>query len=67
MNHPWQQPIRPMEYTILNSEPVPEGLQFTPLWIRVIFIRVTDDGFEVMGENGTRWNIADIVIREVAR
>jgi hypothetical protein len=59
MNHPWQQPVRPMEYLIIRSE------EPTRFWYRVIFIRVTDDGFEVMGENGTRWNVPDILIRDV--
>lgn len=61
MNHPWQQPSAPLEYAIINSESP------TTFWYRVIFIRPTEDGFQVIGENGTRWNVQDILIRGVAR
>lgn len=61
MNHLWQQPSAPLEYSIIKSEAP------TTLWYRVIFIRPTDDGFQIIGENGTRWNVEDILIREVGR
>jgi hypothetical protein len=67
MIHPWQQPIRPMEYSILNAEPIHDDATFTPFWYDVIFIRVTDDGFEVIGENGARWDCRAIIVREVVR
>lgn len=63
MNHPWQQPIRPLEYWILPVNRTDPG---NPFWFDVMFIRPTDDGFEVIGENGARWDARAIMIREVA-
>lgn len=64
MNHPWQQPIRPLEYFILSAGPTIDG---EPVWYNVMFIRPTDNGFEIIGENGARWNVEDILIKEAAR
>lgn len=52
-----------MEYSILNAEPIHDDATFTPFWYEVIFIRVTDDGFEVIGENGARWDCRAIIVR----
>lgn len=67
MNHPWQQPSAPLEYSIINTTAPPEGVTYTPFWYRVIFIRPTDDGFEIIGQHGARWDARAIMIREVNR
>jgi len=67
MNHPWQQPIRPLEYAIINTEPIPAGFTYTPFWYTVIFIRPTDDGYQIIGQHGAIWDARAIVLREVAR
>lgn len=61
MNHPWQQPIRPLEYRLLESTSKHD------FWYRVMFIRPTDDGYEVIGEHGPKWDARAITIREVAQ
>ena len=59
MNHPWQQPIRPLEYRLLESQ---SKQQF---WYRVLFMRPTDDGYEVIGQHGRRWDSTEIMLRTV--
>ena len=47
MNHPWQQPIRPLEVLIPNTD----------FWATVLFIRPrTDRGWEVITMAGIRWS-----------
>jgi len=67
MNHPWQQPIRPLEYAILNNEPMPDGVTYTPFWHRVMFIRPTDDGLQIIGEHGAIWDARAITLRDRKR
>ena len=59
MNHPWQQPIRPLE---VNPNQTPE------LWIVVLFIRPrTGNGWEVISAGGHTYNEDDAMLREVVR
>jgi len=59
MNHPWQQPIRPLE---VNPNETPE------LWITVLFIRpFGDDGWEVISAGGHKYHDGNAMLREVAR
>jgi len=60
MNHPWQQPIRPLEVLISpNDDP-------NPLWSSVLFIRPSDGGgWEVITRNGVKWTDRQTIIREV--
>ena len=54
MNHPWQQPIRPLEVRVPDSE----------LWVPVLFIRpVADRGWEVITRAGVRWSNLDTSLR----
>ena len=56
MNHPWQQPIRPLEV-------YPTPLE---LWRPVLFIRPrTNGGWEVTTVAGSTWSNDDSTIREV--
>ncbi len=56
MNHPWQQPIRPLEV-------YPTPLE---LWRPVLFIRPrTNGGWEVITVAGSTWSNDDSTIREV--
>lgn len=57
MNHPWQQPIRPLEVRVPDSQ----------LWVPVIFIRPDDSyGWDVITRSGCIWAADQTVIREVA-
>lgn len=59
MNHPWQQPIRPLE---VNPNETPE------LWITVLFIRPsTPYGWEVISAGGHTYDEYDSMLREVVR
>jgi hypothetical protein len=54
MNHPWQQPIRPLEVLIPNTD----------LWATVLFIRPrTDRGWEVTTLSGNVWNNLEAELR----
>jgi hypothetical protein len=56
MNHPWQQPIRPLEVLIPTTE----------IWNQVLFIRPRSErGWEVITRSGNVWNNDDTLIREV--
>ena len=56
MNHPWQQPIRPLEV-------YPRELE---VWRPVLFIRPGfERGWEVMTAAGAVWTTDDASIREV--
>jgi hypothetical protein len=56
MNHPWQQPIRPLEVKPDKSA----------IWCRVLFIRPrTPRGWEVIVESGNVWTSDDSFMREV--
>ena len=58
MNHPWQQPIRPLEVVI-------DGTDFAKL---VLFIRPSGEhGWEVITTSGARWSSERAIIREVKR
>lgn len=58
MNLPWQQPIRPMEVRVPDSD----------LWVPVIFIRPrVGRGWEVITRSGSLWSSSDTTIREVAQ
>lgn len=62
--HQWQQPITPLEYSVPNpSSPESGPLTYHPFWYRVIFIRPTDDGYQVMGQHGAIWDARAIVVR----
>lgn len=55
MNHPWQQPIRPLE---VNPNQAPD------LWIAVLFIRPsTAHGWEVISAGGHTYNEDDALLR----
>jgi len=58
VNHPWQQPIRPLEvHPILNEN---------DRWYPVLFIRPrTERGWEVITYNGVNWDTENALIREV--
>lgn len=62
MNLPWQQPIRPLEYRF-RCDDFASG--WSP-WLIVLFIRPTDNGWEIMGPNGVRWTEKDAILRDVA-
>lgn len=56
MNLPWQQPIRPLEVLVPQSD----------LWVPVIFIRPrVDRGWEVITRSGSVWTSDQTIIREV--
>jgi hypothetical protein len=58
MNHPWQQPIRPLEVCPDKAT----------IWCRVLFIRPrTPRGWEVIVESGNVWTSDDSCIREVGQ
>jgi len=60
MNHPWQQPIRPMEVRPHNAE--------DDYYYPVLFIRPGNDyGWEVITRNGVNWCSNSARIREVAQ
>ena len=48
MNHPWQQPIRPMHVRRKNDDGSISGLQ-----VDVLFIRPLDNGWQVITMSGT--------------
>ena len=55
MNHPWQQPIRPLEvHPLINDD---------GMWYPVLFIRSTESGYEVMGISGSCWPSEAVLIR----
>ena len=54
MNHPWQQPIRPLEVQPNNTD----------LWIMVLFIRPrTGNGWEVISAGGHTYDEDDAMLR----
>ena len=54
MNHPWQQPIRPMEILVPDTE----------LWVRVVFMRPAGDrGWEAITASGNLWTSAQTTMR----
>lgn len=70
MNHPWQQPIRPLEYAIRKEVVVPDDsgeYDYRPAWSAVLFVRPREGGWEIMGFWGTRWTDETAMLREVAR
>ena len=70
MNHPWQQPIRPLEYIVRSEIPtgeLPDGVTWRPIWSPVLFIRPREYGWEIIGHHGTRWTDETAMLREVAR
>jgi len=59
MNHPWQQPIRPLE--------VHPHKNTGDFWYPVIFIRPCNDrGWEVITRTGINWSHENALIRERA-
>lgn len=65
MNHPWQQPIRPLEYLVREAPPGTELRDYH--WVPVLFIRPCEYGWEIIGIYGTRWTDRTAMIREVAQ
>lgn len=60
MNHPWQQPTRPLEVHPLVNE---DGI-----WYPVLFIRpATDQGWQVISYNGILWENDSAMLREVSQ
>jgi hypothetical protein len=58
MNHPYQQPIRPLEVKPDKSA----------IWCRVLFIRPrTPRGWEVVVESGNVWTEENAILREVGQ
>jgi len=56
MNHPWQQPIRPLEVHPLAN---PDNM-----WYPVLFIKPgTDCGWQVITHNGVLWESCDAMLR----
>ena len=54
MNHEWQQPFRPMEVLIPN----------TNIWASVVFIRSRNTrGWEVITMSGNTWSDLDTELR----
>lgn len=56
MNHPWQQPIRPLQYQLLSTE-------HKDRWSWVLFIRPTNDNWQIMGEAGCVWGPDSVTLR----
>lgn len=56
MNHPWQQPIRPLEvHPFVNDDGT---------WYPVLFIKPgTDRGWQVITHSGVLWESSDALIR----
>ena len=55
MNHPWQQPIRPLEVLVPRT---------ANLWATVLFIRPkTDRGWEVITMSGSQWSSNEAELR----
>lgn len=55
MNHPWQQPIRPLEVLIPNN---------VNFWATVLFIRPRGDrGWEVITMAGVNWSDQETSLR----
>ena len=51
MNHPWQQPIQPMEVRLPDSK----------IWVQVLFIRPKQiDGWEVITHTGIKWSYDEL-------
>ena len=59
MNLPWQQPIRPLQYQLLNTE-------HPDRWSWVLFIRPTNESWQIMGEPGMIWGPDSVTLRVVA-
>jgi hypothetical protein len=54
VNHPWQQPIRPLEVLIPKTD----------MWATVLFIRPrTTRGWEVVSMAGNVWNDLEAELR----
>lgn len=61
--NPWQQPITPLEYSIPNpNTKAEEGANHT-FWYRVIFIRPTANGYQIIGQHGAIWDARAVVVR----
>jgi hypothetical protein len=61
MNHPWQQPIRPLEVLIPDTQH-PERR----FWVPVLFIRPRGTrGWEVISMAGNVWNDLQCELMEV--
>lgn len=56
MNHSWQQPIRPLQYQLLSTE-------YKDRWSWVLFIRPTNDSWQIMGEAGCVWGPDSVMLR----
>ncbi len=56
MNHPWQQPISPLEvHPMINKN---------DSWYPVLFIRpCTERGWEVITQNGVNWSNDNALLR----
>ena len=59
MNLPWQQPIRPLQYQLLNTE-------HPDRWSWVLFIRPTNESWQIMGGPGVVWGPDSVTLRVVA-
>lgn len=62
MNHPWEQPIRPLEVSTYDKD--------HDYWYRVLFIRPSGSdfgGWEVITLSGCVWTSKDVMIREVTK
>jgi len=58
MNHPWQQPIRPLEVAPDRCD----------TWKLVLFVRPSGEhGWEVITTSGARWSSERALIREVGQ
>lgn len=54
MNHPWQQPITPLEIAVTGVDK----------WIRVLFIRPSGErGWQVISTTGCLWTSENALIR----
>ena len=56
VNHSWQQPIRPLEILVPDTE----------LWVPVLFIRpAADQGWEAITHAGVKWKSQQTSLRYV--
>lgn len=70
MNHPWQQPIRPLEYLVrseIPTEELPDNVEWRPVWWPVLFIRPRHYGWEIISTTGAHWTDETAIIRQVNR
>lgn len=59
MNHPWQQPVRPLEFQYQRYDG--EWSEWTP----VLFVRPCDRGYEIVSLNGVVHNTDRTLLRFV--